>query len=231
MSDLLLEIVEGPDTGERLPLDGAVDLGRDPSLPHALGDAKVSRHHARVNASGSIASVEDLGSTNGTFLNDQPLEIATAIRPGDRIRVGLTVLELRRASDGGTAAAPVPQITQIGADVLAPVPSRELPPVPPAPPEPEFGAVRVASSEPRYVNTRIGRRIDELSPPASREPPPPPAPGAPAPPTPDVDASGDEDYQAIAHLIDSRVKSRTNVAAFALLALAALAVIIYFGIT
>ena len=232
MSNLLLEIVEGPDAGRRLPLDDAVELGRDDSLPHALDDAKVSRHHARVNPVGGGASLEDLGSTNGTFLNESPLEIATALRPGDRIRVGLTVLELRRAEDRGTAAAPVPQLTQISADVLEPVASRDLPPVPP-PPAPEPVAVRAASSEPRYVNTRVGQRIDELIPSrhdAPAPPPPGPAGGPPAPPAPARDATDDEDYQAIAHLIDSRVKSRTNVAAFALLAIAALAVIIYFGV-
>lgn len=226
MSDLLLEIVEGPSAGERLPLTGSVELGRDPGLPYALDDAKVSRHHARVSAVDAAVSVEDLGSTNGTFLNESPLEIATAIRPGDRIRVGLTVLELRRASDSA-AAAPRPQITRIGAEVLAPVPSRELAGAPP-PPEPGYGAVRAPSAEPRYVNTRIAQRIDELSPPAGDAPPPPPGRAeAPPPPGP----AADEDYAAIAHLIDSRVKSRTNVAAFALLAIAALAVIIYFGAT
>ena len=234
MSGLLLEIVEGPGTGDRLPLDTTVELGRDPSLPHALDDVKVSRHHARVSATGSSASVEDLGSTNGTFLNDSPLEIATAIKPGDRIRVGFTVLELRQASDP-TPVAPAPRLPEVGADVLAPVPSRELPEVAP-PPEPEYGAVRVPSSEPHYVNTRVAQRIDELSPPRGGTPPPPPGAGleAPAPPpTPAPASTGDpadeENYRAIAHLIDSRVKSRTNTAAFALLAIAALAVIIYFG--
>ncbi len=221
MSGLLLEIVEGPDAGERLPLTGSIELGRDPSLPHALADVKVSRRHARVSATGAAASVEDLGSTNGTFLNESPLEIATAIRPGDRIRVGFTVLELR-AADSTVATAPKPRLTAIGADVLAPVPIRELPQVPPPPPEPGYGAVRAAGSEPRYVNTRVAQRIDELSPPARGAPPPPAAGPSPA---------DDEDYEAIAHLIDARVKSRTNVAAFALLAIAALAVIIYFGAT
>lgn len=225
MSGLLLEIVEGPEAGERLPLEDTVELGRDPSLPHPLADAKVSRRHARVSASGAIASVEDLGSTNGTFLNERPLEIATAISPGDRIRVGFTVLELRPA-DSAAAAPPKPQLTPIGADVLAPVPIRELPQVPP-PPEPGYGAVRAPGSEPRYVNTRVAQRIDELSPPAHLDAPPPPGHDAPPPPDP----GADEDYAAIAHLIDARVKSRTNVAAFALLAIAALAVIIYFGVT
>lgn len=224
MSGLLLEIVEGPGAGERLALDDAVELGRDPGLPHPLEDVKVSRHHARIRPVGGAAEVEDLGSTNGTFLNDQPLQIPTSIGPGDRIRVGLTVLELRRADDRSPAVA-VPDLTQIDDDVLAPVPSRELAQVP-EPAEPQLGAVRVAGSEPRYVNTAVGRRIDQQLAP----PPPPVRPGSPAPPPAAPEAPTDEDYAAVQRLADDRVKPRTNVAAFALIAIAALVVIIYFGV-
>lgn len=224
MSGLLLEIVEGPGAGERLALDDAVELGRDPGLPHPLEDVKVSRHHARIRPVGGAAEVEDLGSTNGTFLNDQPLQIPTSIGPGDRIRVGFTVLELRRADDRSPAVA-VPDLTQIDDDVLAPVPSRELAQVP-EPAEPQLGAVRVAGSEPRYVNTAVGRRIDQQLAP----PPPPVRPGSPAPAPAAPEAPTDEDYAAVQRLADDRVKPRTNVAAFALIAIAALVVIIYFGV-
>ncbi|MCB0866814.1 MAG: FHA domain-containing protein [Solirubrobacterales bacterium] len=224
MSGLLLEIVEGPGAGERLALDDAVELGRDPGLPHPLEDVKVSRHHARIRPVGGAAEVEDLGSTNGTFLNDQPLQIPTSIGPGDRIRVGLTVLELRRADDRSPAVA-VPDLTQIDDDVLAPVPSRELAQVP-EPAEPQLGAVRAAGSEPRYVNTAVGRRIDQQLAP----PPPPVRPGSPAPAPAAPEAPTDEDYAAVQRLADDRVKPRTNVAAFALIAIAALVVIIYFGV-
>lgn len=224
MSGLLLEIVEGPGAGERLALDDAVELGRDPGLPHPLEDVKVSRHHARIRPVGGAAEVEDLGSTNGTFLNDQPLQIPTSIGPGDRIRVGFTVLELRRADDRSPAVA-VPDLTQIDDDVLEPVPSRELAQVP-EPAEPQLGAVRAAGSEPRYVNTAVGRRIDQQLAP----PPPPVRPGSPAPPPAAPEAPTDEDYAAVQRLADDRVKPRTNVAAFALIAIAALVVIIYFGV-
>ena len=160
MSGLLLEIVEGPGAGERLALDDAVELGRDPGLPHPLEDVKVSRHHARIRPVGGAAEVEDLGSTNGTFLNDQPLQIPTSIGPGDRIRVGLTVLELRRADDRSPAVA-VPDLTQIDDDVLAPVPSRELAQVPePAEPllDPKGGRMR--AREPRAAPAcRAARRV------------------------------------------------------------------------
>ena len=210
MSDLLLEIVEGPQAGTKLPLDGSIELGRDPSLSTPLDDAKISRHHARVTGSGRSASLEDLGSTNGTFLNESPLETPTALRLGDRIRVGLTVLELRSAAEQarGSAVAPVPVLTQVGADVLNPVPTRELAEV--HEPEPEYGAVRAQSQEPHYVSSGVANRIEGFSPQGE---------------------SADADYAAVQRLADNRVKARTNVAAFALIAIALLAVVIYFGVT
>src|SRR3954452_9679993 len=96
MSDLILEIVEGSEAGKQLPLDNVVDIGREPSLTlHLDQDTQVSRRHARISVQGGQVVAEDLGSTNGTYVNDQPISSPRALRPGDRIRVGLTVIELR----------------------------------------------------------------------------------------------------------------------------------------
>src|SRR5919107_5020447 len=96
MADLILEIVEGSETGRQIPVESVVDIGRDPSLPlHLDEDTQVSRRHARISAQGGEASVEDLGSTNGTYVNEQPIHSPRTLRPGDRIRIGLTVIELR----------------------------------------------------------------------------------------------------------------------------------------
>ena len=64
-----------------------------------LGDANVSRRHAEVRRAedgGGGHVVIDLGSTNGTFLNQKPVSAAVPIRKGDRLQVGKTVLELNR---------------------------------------------------------------------------------------------------------------------------------------
>lgn len=203
----MLEIVEGPRAGDRLALEGPVVLGREPGLPHALDDDQVSRHHARVTPSGASARVEDLGSLNGTYLNGSPLETAATVNAGDRIRIGLTVFEVRRQSDlgRGTVAAPVPRLSQVGADVLRPVEGRELAAVQ----APRYGAVLAETTDPRYVPSGVDGRIDQNSPASS-------------------DESG---YAAVARLVDVRVKRRTNVSAFALLSIVSLVVIIYFGAT
>jgi pSer/pThr/pTyr-binding forkhead associated (FHA) protein len=71
-------------------------VGRDPGCEVRLEDTYASQQHARVFAKQDSWYVEDLGSTNGTFVNDQRLAAPALVQPGDRIRVGTTVLELRR---------------------------------------------------------------------------------------------------------------------------------------
>lgn len=215
MADVLLEIVEGRGAGTEIPLDGPIELGRDPKLPHPLNDSEVSRRHARLVPSGGGAKIEDLSSTNGTFANDQPIEGVRDLTVGDRIRVGLTVLELRsrqQATVTGSAVAPVPELTRVGAEVLRPAAERELAPVVAAPVD--VPLVRMAEREPEFIQAsavQVGLGA------ASGEP---------------VSAGTDpkavpDDADALARLVDTRVKHQTGVAAFAVLALAALAVLIF----
>ena len=71
-------------------------VGRDSGCEVRLEDTYASQQHARVFAKQDTWYVEDLGSTNGTFVNDQKLAAPALVQPGDRIRIGTTVLELRR---------------------------------------------------------------------------------------------------------------------------------------
>jgi serine/threonine protein kinase len=64
----------------------AITMGRAGQL--AIADARVSRQHARVFRRGAEYLVEDLGSSNGTFLNDERIQGAVALEDGDRIRIG-----------------------------------------------------------------------------------------------------------------------------------------------
>src|SRR2546423_3763814 len=130
MADLTLEVVEGAGAGTQIRLDSVVDIGRDSGLPlHLEDDAQVSRRHARVMAQGGGATVEDLGSTNGTYVNDQPIHAPRPLAPGDRIRVGLTVLELRssrQVAERPSAVQPRPQLTAVAQDVPQPGPEQQL---------------------------------------------------------------------------------------------------------
>lgn len=77
-------------------LDGTTVLGRAPECDLRLDDTYVSQQHARIFDKDGNWYVEDLGSTNGTFVNEQRLAAPAMLVPGDTIRVGTTLVELRR---------------------------------------------------------------------------------------------------------------------------------------
>ena len=77
-------------------LDGATTIGRAAECELRLDDTYVSQQHARIFDRSGNWFVEDLGSTNGTFVNEQKLVAPAMLTPGDTIRVGTTKVELRR---------------------------------------------------------------------------------------------------------------------------------------
>jgi len=75
--------------------DGAL-LGRGEQADIVLEDSFASSHHARLVPHGDVIVLEDLGSTNGTYLNDEPLRGPQPLHPGDRIRIGDTAFTFER---------------------------------------------------------------------------------------------------------------------------------------
>jgi FHA domain-containing protein len=89
-----LRMVE-PATAQVFPLSEEVTIGRAPGCSVALADDTfVSQLHARVYVRDGQPFVEDLGSTNGTFLNQSRLTKTMRLRKGDRLQIGQTVLEV-----------------------------------------------------------------------------------------------------------------------------------------
>ena len=78
---------------DRLPLHPVTLLGRDPAATVVIGDAAASTRHARLSWRGDGWQLEDLGSRNGTLLNDLPLTKAARLTPGDVIGIGGVRLE------------------------------------------------------------------------------------------------------------------------------------------
>lgn len=100
-----LIVIAGADRGKRFTLkDLTVGIGRHSSNPIHLDDNRVSRHHLELRASPNGYTLADLGSGNGTLLNDKPVQQAE-LRPGDRIAIGDTVLLF--TTDGSTGTASV----------------------------------------------------------------------------------------------------------------------------
>jgi predicted component of type VI protein secretion system len=105
MPSLTLEIVEGPGAGRTVAVQRPLVIGRGEDADLVLDDTQVSRHHARiVPTPDGGATVEDLESSNGTFVNQQPLHSATRVDPGDQLLIGLTILQLR--NEAQIAAVP-----------------------------------------------------------------------------------------------------------------------------
>jgi hypothetical protein len=85
---LTVERAPGHETGSayEIPSQGAT-LGRG-DVEIRLDDPFASAHHARISREGHVVVIEDLGSTNGTYLNEEPLSGPQPLHPGDRIRIG-----------------------------------------------------------------------------------------------------------------------------------------------
>ena len=77
-------------------LGPSMTIGRAPECELLIDDTYASSQHARLFGKNGSWYVEDLGSTNGTYVNDQKLAAPAMVQPGDKIRIGTTTLELRR---------------------------------------------------------------------------------------------------------------------------------------
>lgn len=200
MAEFLLEVVEGPGTGTSIPLNNAVELGRNPDLEHSLEDEQMSRRHARVEWGTGGAVVSDLGSTNGTYVNDQPINSPRRLMAGDRIRMGLTVIELRASAAQRTAASPRPDVTALDRELLQPVAVEQLPEEPGV--IASSGTFASEEVEPAFVPRGV---VDSVARPVAR--------GGP-----------------LGRLVDAQVKHRATLAAVVLLTASALSVILYYAL-
>ena len=92
-----LQVVSGPNSGQSVPLgEGPVLLGRGTDAAIRLDDDYVSTRHARFATNGEQWFVEDLGSTNGTYLGSQRITSPTPVGLGLQVRLGKTIVELRK---------------------------------------------------------------------------------------------------------------------------------------
>jgi hypothetical protein len=204
-----LEITDGPNAGATFDLNGTQSVGRDPGADIFIDDPEVSRRHAELREAAGRWEVTDLDSRNGTYVNGRPITAPRELMPGDEMRVGTTVLAFHGTADGrGSAVRRSPQVTKLGEGVLRPARPEELAPVGPADADPD--GLRVPEGRPGYIDPRLAEA--------------PRGGGDGGPPAP-------AQNQRLSAWIDTRVKRQTNVAAFAFLAVAGLAVALYFGLT
>lgn len=89
-TEALLRVEQAPglESGAAFDLVGGAVLGRGDAVDIHLEDPFASTNHARISWEGSTVMIEDLGSTNGTYLNGEPLDGPAPLHVGDRIRIG-----------------------------------------------------------------------------------------------------------------------------------------------
>src|SRR5512147_1447660 len=87
-------VILDKDTGTQREFEltrSEIIIGRDPGVDLVIPSAAVSRRHARLMREGEGYLIEDLGSSNGTFLNGQRLKERCPLRSGDQIRFGQAI--------------------------------------------------------------------------------------------------------------------------------------------
>ncbi len=119
-----------------MPVEDEVILGRSATGTVMVDDPELSRRHARVYRDGDQLLIEDLGSSNGTYVNDARITGAQALQPGDTVTIGTTHIEVRLGLLP-TQSIAVPGLAQqqgAGGVAAPPAPEAPLPPGAPLPP-------------------------------------------------------------------------------------------------
>ena len=91
-------VVHAPDARKPVSykLSRGLEIGRAEACSVRLDDTYASQHHAKLSARDGGWYLEDLGSTNGTYLNDRRVAAPIEVHAGDVVKIGKTVLELSR---------------------------------------------------------------------------------------------------------------------------------------
>lgn len=97
----VIEAMNGPLDGKRWPFESAISIGRDAASVKAVvpTDRTVSRTHAEISAAASGFALRDLGSSNGTFVDGQPIAQSVIVKPGQPFVVGRTMLRVLELPD------------------------------------------------------------------------------------------------------------------------------------
>jgi hypothetical protein len=100
-----LVMKNGPTPGAIYPLEGElISIGREASNGIQINDAEISRRHARLQFQGGKYVIEDLGSTNGTYVNEQRLAAPYVLKQGDVVSFGEQIVLGFESSDFDPAA-------------------------------------------------------------------------------------------------------------------------------
>lgn len=144
-----LTMRSGPNPGIVYALEGdQISIGRDSTNDIAVNDAEVSRRHARLTFQGGKYVLDDLGSTNGTFVNGQRLTGPRVLKSGEVVSLGeqiVFVFESVGGDPGATIASPRNAVAA----------ARPVPSTPPPPPPQTYSGQVPASAPPTPAEKKI----------------------------------------------------------------------------
>ena len=178
-----VKVENGPDAGlvREIPPEG-LSVGRSTQNDLVLKDGMLSRRHCRITLQTSGPVVSDLATVNGTSVNGVPISGDAALKPGDRISMGETVLSVVDAAASASAPVPPPAAASVSGPDGPAKRAAEAEPSVPLFPEPES---REAPRKSRFVAGVVAcaaaavllaaaAKTFLLAPPSAPEPPAPP---------------------------------------------------------
>lgn len=169
--------------GRTVPVNNGVMVGRVAGCDIVINDAKASRRHARFIVESGVVEIEDLGSSNGTLLNNKPVT-RRLLRDGDQVQIGKTILTYREGPPPGAVGAAGAVAKGVGDDDndlfgsdSATATDLQKPTAPPPSPvrplaAPSVPAPAAAAAPPPHP----ARPTQPPAPPKPAPPPPPPPP-------------------------------------------------------
>ena len=93
LKEACLVVIYGDDLGKKVPLgQGTVIIGRSSKCDIQVDQESVSRNHAKMRYTGKFFTIRDLGSTNGTYVNDELVDESN-LRDGDQVKIGRTIFK------------------------------------------------------------------------------------------------------------------------------------------
>lgn len=174
--ELRLEATAGNAAGVTLLVEERLVIGRQSEGPGKLADdPELSRHHAEITRTpeGEF-TIEDLSSTNGTFVNGQRIAAPATLAVGDEIEVGGTTLVVRAAPAAAAAAPSAPR----GVDVRAATVTVDVPPAMREAPQPPT-EVAPPAEEPEPALAPLAGEAEPATAESKPDTKPKPVPGAP----------------------------------------------------
>lgn len=109
-----LTILDGKQSGKEVPVDDGLTIGRTMENGIVVSDQGVSRRHAELKCEGGVYTLQDMGSANGTILNDQKITGVEVLRSGDVIIVGATGMQFTAPEDSRPMIGESTRLASVG---------------------------------------------------------------------------------------------------------------------